>query len=101
MPPIDKKTKLKVYKLLPKIPKGKVSTYKALTKAVNLNPRVIGMILNRNQKPQKYPCYKIIKNNGGLGGYGGGIKKKNKLLKNDGVVIKNNKIAEKFIVRDF
>lgn len=101
MPPIDKKTKLKVYRLLPKIPKGKVSTYAALAKAVDLNPRVIGMILNKNQEPRKYPCYKIIKNRGDLGGYGDGIKKKIKLLKNDGIVIKNNKIAEEFIIREF
>ena len=87
--------------LLRKIPKGKVTTYGALAKAVNSSPRAIGQVMRHNEHPELYPCYKVIKNSGDLGGYSGRtkgtkIKDKIKLLKLDGIVVKNNKIYKKF-----
>ena len=44
------KTYQKVYNLVKKIPKGKVSTYGQIGQMLNLNPRVVGWALNRLAK---------------------------------------------------
>ncbi len=86
-----------MYKLLLQIPKGKVTTYKILANKLGSHPRAVGKMLNCNQEPEKYPCYKVIMSSGKLGGYEHGINKKIKLLKKDGVRISNNKIEKKYI----
>jgi len=79
--------------LLKQIPKGKVTTYKILSRKLKIHPRVVGMLLSMNPEPVKYPCFKVINSNGNLGGYsGGGLKKKIALLKKDGIQIQKNKI---------
>ncbi|MEK6936960.1 MAG: MGMT family protein [Nanoarchaeota archaeon] len=83
----------KVCKLLLKIPKGKVSTYKDIAEKLNSKAyRAVGNALNKNKHPESYPCYKIINSNGKLGGYSKGLKLKIKKLKKDGIKIKNNKV---------
>ena len=84
-------------KLLTKIPKGKVVTYGEIARAAGTSPRAAGQILRHNDHPEIYPCYKVIKNSGDLGGYGGCIKgakvgRKVLLLKKDGIKIENGKI---------
>lgn len=83
--------------LLRKIPKGKVTTYGALAKATGSSPRAIGQIMRNNPRPDLYPCYKVIKSDGSIGGYAGCIKgvkisKKVMLLKKDGIKIEKGKI---------
>ena len=56
--------------------------------------RAIGNILNKNQS-SKIPCHRVIKSNGLIGGYKYGQKRKIKLLKNEGIKIKSNKIINK------
>lgn len=91
----------KLQKLLKKIPKGKVTTYKILGNKSNLHPRVIGIMLSKNDSDA--PCYKIIHHNGKIGGYSGkgGIRKKIKLLKKDGIIISGNKIDLKRFLYKF
>lgn len=85
-----------LYKLLQYIPKGYVTTYKALAKATGKPEaaRVVGTWMKKNKNPVKYPCYKVVKSDGKIGGYGGGIKKKIMLLKKDGITVKNGKIVD-------
>lgn len=88
---------LKVLKLLRKIPKGKVTTYKALAKACNSKGyRAVGQIMRNNPRSDLYPCYKVVKSDGTVGGYSGTdpkmLKKKIRLLKKDGIEIKNGRI---------
>ncbi|MEM7819793.1 MAG: MGMT family protein [Candidatus Aenigmatarchaeota archaeon] len=83
--------------LLRKIPKGKVTTYKELAKNVNTSPRVVGQIMKNNKQLEKYPCFKVIKSDGSIGGYcgktnGKEINKKILLLRKNGIEINNNKI---------
>ncbi len=78
--------------LLKKIPRGKIITYKELARATGTHPRAIGAVMHSNKSPVEFPCYKVIMSDGRLGGYGGGIKKKIKLLKKDGIILKNGKI---------
>lgn len=84
----------KIYFLLKKIPKGEVSTYKLLAKAAGKpkNWRQIGKILSQNHFPRTFPCYKIVKSNGEIGGYNCGKLAKKKLLQKEEIVIYNNRI---------
>ena len=93
----------KVYKKLLEIPKGKVTTYGELAKAIGLKngQRVIGKIMNKNPYPVIIPCHRVIKSDGKIGGYAWGEKVKEKMLSNEGIKIKNGKIldVEKTIYR--
>ena len=88
---IDKKRE--VLKLLQEIPKGKVTTYAILGKKVGLHPRTVGMIMRDNDRPETYPCYKVVASNGRLGGYNLGSKEKIRRLRKDGILIKEGKIS--------
>lgn len=89
--------------LLKKIPRGKVTTYKALAKKLRVHPRHAGKLLSKNPDGIRYPCYKVILSSGKIGGYSGkgGIKRKIHLLKEDGIIIKNHKINLKKYLYDF
>lgn len=82
----------KVYKLCKKIPKGKVSTYKEVAQALKTKGyRAVGNALNKNSY-KTVPCHRVINSNGKIGGFAKGTKAKIKLLKKEGIKIKNNKI---------
>jgi len=82
----------KVYNLVSKIPKGKVTTYKTIAEKLKTSPRAVGKALNVNPWPIKIPCHRVIHANGKIGGYKLGAEKKIKLLKKEGIKIKNQKI---------
>ena len=78
---------IKVWKYLRTIPKGKVITYKQLAKAIN-KPNAARAVANacaKNPHAPKIPCHRVIRSDGGLGGYSGpgGIRKKIKLLRSE------------------
>lgn len=83
-----------VYKKLLKVPKGKVTTYGELAKAVGLKngQRAIGRIMNKNPFPVIIPCHRVVKSDGTIGGYFYGHQVKTKMLSDEGVAIKNGKI---------
>lgn len=76
----------KVYEIVSKIPKGKITTYKAIAKKLKTSPRAIGQALKANPNPIKVPCHRIIHEDGRIGGYKLGVKKKIKLLKEEGAI---------------
>lgn len=81
-----------VYSVVKKIPKGKVMTYKEVAIAIG-RPRAyraIGNALNKNTNP-KIPCHRVICSNKNIGGYRMGTANKIKILKKEGVKIKNEK----------
>nr|MBI5455677.1 MGMT family protein [Candidatus Levybacteria bacterium] len=55
------KTFEKIYSLVSRIPKGKVTTYGAISKAIGIDPRVVGYALHANKSSTFFP--KIIKLN--------------------------------------
>ncbi len=84
---------LKVYELCKQIPKGKVSTYKEIARKLNTKAyRAVGTALNRNPNLIEIPCHRVIKSNGDVGYYKTGTNNKIKLLKQENIEIKNNKI---------
>ncbi|MGI0072918.1 MAG: MGMT family protein [Nitrosotalea sp.] len=84
----------KVYKKLLEVPKGKVTTYAELAKAIGLEngQRAIGRMMNKNPYPVIIPCHRVILSNGKIGGYAWGENVKVNMLSKEGVKIKNGKI---------
>ncbi len=79
----------KVRDIVSKIPKGKVLTYKQVAqKAGSPNAsRAVGNILSKNYDPKVY-CHRVIRSDGGMGGYNRGIQNKVKILKKEGFLSK-------------
>lgn len=84
----------RVYELCKKVPKGKATTYKAIAEKMGIKAyRAVGMALNKNPF-SNVPCHRVVGSSGHLTGFASGLKKKAKLLENEGVKIKNNKIED-------
>lgn len=82
------------YKILLKVPKGKVTTYKEIARALKSKAyRAVGNAMNKNPYSPKVPCHRVIKSNGEVGGFASGTKKKIEMLRKEGIVIKNNKVV--------
>jgi methylated-DNA-[protein]-cysteine S-methyltransferase len=91
----------KVLKLVAMVPKGKVTTYKELARAMG-NPRAYRAVANalaRNPFPVKIPCHRVVRSNDEVGGYRFGTKQKVKLLLREGIIIENGKISSKFMFK--
>lgn len=89
-------TDKKIYKKLLKVPKGKITTYGDLAKAVGLKngQRAVGNFMNKNPYPVIVPCHRVIKSDGKVGGYAYGKDVKINMLKKEGLKIKNGKIED-------
>jgi len=91
----------KVYKICKKVPKGKVTTYRAIAKKMKTKAyRAVGQALRNNPYAPKVPCHRVIASDGTIGGFSGSTKGKNirkkiKLLKKEGILIKNKRIDMK------
>ena len=84
----------RIYKKLLEVPKGKVTTYGELAKAVGMKngQRAVGQIMNKNPYPVIIPCHRVIKSDGKVGGYAYGEEIKSNMLTKEGIKIKNGKI---------
>ncbi|MFW6231044.1 MAG: MGMT family protein [Nanoarchaeota archaeon] len=90
----------RVYLCLLAVPKGNVTTYKALAeKAGTHGYRAIGMVMNRNPFSPAVPCHRVVANDGSLHGFAGELAEKEQMLHNEGVPVVNGKVPEKFILR--
>ena len=86
----------KIYKKLLEVPKGKITTYGELAKAVGLKngQRAVGKIMNKNPYPVIIPCHRVVKSDGKIGGYAYGEEIKSDMLTREGIVVKNGKILD-------
>jgi len=85
----------KVWVLMKKIPRGRVSTYKLIARKLNSHAyRAVGQACKRNPYAPKVPCHRVVESSGKVGNYSGsgGVKRKIQLLKNEGIKIKNKRI---------
>ncbi len=88
----------RAYKLLKKVPIGRVTTYKELAHALNTKAyRAIGQAMRNNPYAPKVPCHRVVSSNGSIGGFSGkrsgkSIQEKIKMLKKEGIVFEKNKI---------
>ncbi len=72
------------------IPKGEVVTYTELAKRIG-KPKAVRAVANacgKNPDAPRVPCHRVVRTDGGLGGYSGygGIATKRALLKSEGVI---------------
>lgn len=89
----------KVYDLTRQIPKGHVTSYKAISDALKASPRAVGQALRINPfSPLPVPCHRVISSDYSIGGFSGGFgdhqltaNKKAKLMK-EGCSFKENYI---------
>lgn len=54
----------RVYELLSQIPEGKVSTYAAMSRALDSSPRAVGGACRRNPFAPQVPCHRVIQADG-------------------------------------
>jgi deoxyribonuclease V len=88
-----------VYQATSQIPRGMVSTYGAIARALGdiKAARAVGMILSENPTPIVVPCHRIVYNDGEVGWYSGkgcGRERKESLLREEGVDIEDGKVVD-------
>ena len=74
---------------LARVEYGHTTTYGALA-AQSGNPRAaraVGTVMNRNPVPIVLPCHRVVGANGSLTGYGGGLDRKEWLLRLEGAIL--------------
>lgn len=78
------------------VPKGQITTYGELSKAVGMKngQRAVGKIMNKNPYPVIIPCHRVVMSSGKVGGYAYGDHIKAKMLHDEGIEIKNGKIVD-------
>ena len=78
---------IRVWNELKKIPSGETRTYKEIAELIGkpTASRAVANACGKNPYPITIPCHRVIRSDGGLGGYSGegGVEKKKLLLKNE------------------
>lgn len=79
-----------VYEELGRIPAGETVTYAALARRIGRPGahRSVGTALGRNPLPVFVPCHRVVRTDGGLGGYTaeGGVELKRRMLEREGAI---------------
>lgn len=72
----------KVLEAAAQIPLGQTRSYQWIAKKIGRPKavRAVGQALSKNPFAPLIPCHRVIKGDGTLGGYSGGIRKKESLL---------------------
>jgi methylated-DNA-[protein]-cysteine S-methyltransferase len=70
-----------------KIPHGRVTTYGELAASLGVpgGARAVGNAMAGNPFPLVIPCHRVVRSDGSLGGFGGGLSMKKALLAKEGV----------------
>lgn len=83
------------------IPRGRVMTYGGLAAKLGLpgGARAVGNALAGNPFPLVIPCHRVVRSDGDLGGFGGGLPMKKALLALEGVVFDcNDRVLPEYIL---
>jgi methylated-DNA-[protein]-cysteine S-methyltransferase len=77
-----------VLQQLARVPYGEVTTYGALAAKAGYPraARAVGTVMNRNPIPIVLPCHRVVGASGSLVGYGGGLPRKEALLRLESVL---------------
>ncbi|MEK7067375.1 MAG: MGMT family protein [Patescibacteria group bacterium] len=86
----------KVCGLTKKIPRGQVTTYSELARALGNRrlARAVGNALNKNRNFINIPCHRVVRANGQIGGYVLGERKKIEKLRSEGLRIAKGKVVD-------
>ena len=83
------------YALLKLIPKGKVTTYKELARALGTTAwRAVGSAMAKNTRLLAIPCHRVVRSDGSVGQYALGSARKSRILMKEGVVVSNGKVKD-------
>lgn len=89
----------KIYNLLRKVTRGKVTTYKILAEKLETKAyRAVGQAMKNNPYAPEVPCHRVVRSDGSIGGfmgktYGKEIERKIEMLKKEGVEVIDGKIV--------
>ncbi len=93
--PIGSEFRYKVWEHLKNIPYGKIITYNDIAKEIakekgikSMSAQAVGGAVGHNRISIIIPCHRVVGTNKNLTGYTGGIDKKIKLLKLEGINLK-------------
>lgn len=79
----------RVYAVVRRIPRGQIRTYQWVARRLG-NPalaRAVGQALRCNPNTRLTPCHRVIRSDGGLGGYAyGGPRRKRRMLQREGAI---------------
>ena len=87
----------RVYALCKKVPRGRVTTYKEIGRALGGYGqiyRAVGVALNRNPHAPRVPCHRVVNSDGRVGGFAHGTRKKVQMLKREGIKIRSGKVED-------
>jgi len=91
-----------VLALIQLVPMGRVTTYSSIARLLNIHPRSVAQILRKNRKPVIYPCHRVVRSNGHIGGYtlrgrrADNIKRK--LLILEGIPLVNDSVPPRYVL---
>jgi O-6-methylguanine DNA methyltransferase len=90
----------RVWKTMRRIPRGRVTTYGELARALHTKAyRAVGGACRHNPYAPEVPCHRVVANGGEIGGFGGqtkgkNIKQKIALLRKEGVRVQDGRVAD-------
>lgn len=90
----------KVYDLTRRVPRGRVTTYKAIAEKLGTRSyRAVGQALRCNPYAPVVPCHRVVASSGLLNGFNGSradreLKRKTKLLTAEGVRVSHGAIKD-------
>lgn len=86
-----------MWRLTTQIPRGRVSTYGLIARALG-KPKAaqaVGNALNKNPRAPRVPCHRVVRGDGQVGGYADGTAKKGRILRQEGLRIgSKNKVVD-------
>ncbi len=86
----------RIYEAVKKIPRGKVATYGTVAALAGDKKmaRAVGNALHKNKDPEHVPCYRVVNASGKLAEafVFGGVNMQEKMLKEDGVEVRDGKV---------
>ena len=71
-----------VYRVIAKIPRGQTRSYQWVAQRIGRPNavRAVGNALHKNPFAPRIPCHRVIRSDGSLGDFAGGVAKKRRLL---------------------
>jgi deoxyribonuclease V len=86
------------YDLVAQVPSGMVTTYGEVAKALGdpIAARFVGLAMSVNSDTGRVPCRRVVRSDGGIGGYSSpaGMREKVALLKGEGIAVRNWRIQD-------
>jgi methylated-DNA-[protein]-cysteine S-methyltransferase len=89
-----KKFEVQCLELLRQIPKGKVTTYREISRVLDSQAyRAVGRAMAKNRDLVVVPCHRVVCSDGKVGGYANGVDQKIQLLEREGIPILRGKVV--------